>query len=69
MSGIDAIQQRRDLVERLLRVWAEYPEWRFGQLIANATRRQGSSPCRICGCDPFYLSDEDLAAAVEALVR
>jgi len=45
------------LIEELRSAWSEFPKMRLCQLIVNATRRS----------DPFYVEDDDLAAALTVL--
>ena len=40
---------------KLAKLWEEFPDWRFGQLISNLTDRK----------DIFYIEDEDLFEQME----
>lgn len=51
-------EQKREVVERLLRAWLERPSERLGQLIVNAL-----PTC--CSNDPFYVEDFELIEALE----
>lgn len=44
-------------LEKVKKVWMEYPDWRFGQLVVN-----------ILGADPFYIEDEDSIKGFERLI-
>lgn len=46
------------LFEAIRRVHAEHPDLRVGQIIANATFRVRNN------CDPFFLENDALTAAV-----
>ena len=54
--------QKREVVERLLRAWLKAPTERLGQLIVNAL------PHKLQG-DPFYVEDFDLVEAIELKVK
>ena len=52
-------EQKRAIVERLLAAWLRAPELRFGQMLTAAADRAER--------DTFYIEDEALCEAVEAL--
>lgn len=55
---------RIDLViHELERAWKRHPDWRLGQLIANAYRQQTGR----VECDPFYLEDDKMLAGIRAM--
>ena len=54
-------EQQRAIVDRLLAAWLRMPALRFGQLVTAAVDRAEH--------DPFYLRDEALCEAVEALAN
>lgn len=45
-------------------VAGRYPEWRYGQIIANAVRAVTGRT----NCDPFYIDDGDLLEGLLALL-
>lgn len=47
------------------KVAVKYPEWRFGQIIANAVRAETGR----MDCDPFYIEDEDLRRGLHRLLN
>lgn len=51
--------QQRAVVDRILAAWLRMPALRFGQLVSAAADRAEH--------DPFYVRDEALCEAVEAL--
>ena len=46
------------------RVWYENPDWRLGQVIANAVRQTGRFDC-----DPFYIEDDEMVEALKELMN
>jgi hypothetical protein len=50
-------KQKRDVMERILKVWEENPEMRLGQLLINS------------GASLFYAEDFSLAETVEDFNR
>ena len=54
-------EQQRAIVDRLLAAWLRMPALRFGQLVSAAADRAEH--------DPFYIRDEALCEAVEALAN
>ena len=52
-------EQKRAVIERLYAAWLATQHLRLGQMIA----------CAVRGGDPFYVEDEALADACEALVN
>lgn len=52
-------EQKRAVVERILRAWEQMPEQRLGQLIVNS----------VGGGDPFYAEDNVLVQFVEYYAR
>lgn len=50
-------KQKRDVMERILKVWEENPEMRLGQLLINS------------GASIFYAEDFSLAETVEDFNR
>lgn len=52
-------EQKRAIVDRLLAAWLRMPELRFGQMVTAAVDRAEH--------DTFYIRDEALCEAVEAL--
>ena len=40
---------------KLAKLWEDYPDWRFGQLICNLTNRE----------DIFYIEDDELMKKIE----
>lgn len=55
---------RTDIIHALLTLETEYPNWRMGQIIANAVR----AATGWVNCDPFHVDDEDLLAGLENLL-
>lgn len=41
--------------------WVKVPDWRLGQLIANAVRVHTGGAL---DCDPFYVEDDDMVQAI-----
>lgn len=56
-------EQKRDLVERILRVWQSNPGQRLGQMIFNKVL----DPVQRAQLDVFYVEDEDLVRLLEIL--
>ena len=54
-------EQQRAVVDRILAAWLRKPDLRFGQLVTAAADRAEH--------DPFYVRDEALCEAVEALAN
>ena len=54
-------EQQRAVVDRLLAAWLRMPDLRFGQLVTAAADRVKH--------DTFYIRDEALADAVEAIAN
>jgi hypothetical protein len=54
-------EQQRAVVDRLLAAWLRMPDLRFGQLVSAAADRAEH--------DAFYIRDEALCEAVEALAN
>lgn len=54
-------EAKRAIVERLFAAWLRAPELRFGQMLTAAADRAER--------DAFYIEDEALCEAVEALVK
>lgn len=54
-------EAKRAIVERLLAAWLRMPELRFGQMLTAAADRAER--------DTFYIEDEALCEAVEALAK
>jgi hypothetical protein len=50
----------KQILEAILRIKQKHPEYRFGQIIANATRRAG-----YVHCDPFHIPDVELLQSLE----
>ena len=60
MSGrAETPEQKRAVIERILAAWLRMPDLRFGQLVSAAADRAEH--------DAFYIRDEALCEAVEAL--
>lgn len=49
------------VIDHLLRAWEENPEQRLGQLFANIANAPGN--------DPYYISDELLAARIKEYLK
>lgn len=45
-------EERRDIIEKLLKLWEKHPELRLGQLVYNLSYRKFQ--------DVFYIEDYDL---------
>jgi len=54
------------LLKALEEVWRDYPDWRLGQIIVNATRY--SRPSFVCP-EIFHLEDDDMLKGMEDLVK
>ena len=54
-------EAKRAIVDRILAAWLRMPDLRFGQLVTAAADRAEH--------DPFYIRDEALCEAVEALAN
>lgn len=54
-----------DALAILGRVWYEHPDWRLGQVIANAVRAHDGR----ANCDPFYIEDDDMVEALKTLAK
>lgn len=54
-------EQQRAIVDRILAAWLRMPDLRFGQLVSAAADRAEH--------DAFYIRDEALCEAVEALAN
>lgn len=50
------------ILDRIARVWENYPDMRLGQIITGATFYRGSVPQ---GLDLFYIEDEELVELIE----
>jgi len=50
-----------DFCDRLKAAWSVNPDWRLGQLIANAVRVETGA----VNCDPFYIEDDKLIDGIE----
>lgn len=64
MVAIPTHYHQKEHGERLLKAWAEVPELRLGQLIANALALRVDRP----GGDLFYVDDVPLVEAIEKFV-
>jgi hypothetical protein len=53
-----------DILHACLKLHVEYPEWRFGQVIANAVREYDGR----VNCDPFHIQDDEMMARLENLL-
>jgi hypothetical protein len=49
------------LIETLRARWKEHPDWRLGQLIANAVRAETGR----VNCDPFYIEDDEMLRGLD----
>mgnify|MGYP006319314983 CR=1 FL=1 len=62
MSGrAETPEQKRAVIERILAAWLRMPDLRFGQLVSAAADRAEH--------DAFFIRDEALCEAVEALAN
>ena len=52
-----------EICNRLKAAWAAHPDWRLGQLIANAVRAETGA----LNCDPFFIEDDKLIAGIESV--
>ncbi len=59
---IDDISTR--IIHKILLLSLEYPDWRVGQIIANAVREYDGR----VNCDPFHVSDEGLESGLDILL-
>ncbi len=48
-------------LEEVRKLWKKYPDWRFGQLVANAHRVFSTNP------DPFFIEDDMMLEAIKNL--
>lgn len=55
---------RTRIIHKLLLLTIEYPNWRTGQIIANAVREWDGR----VNCDPFYIQDEELEIGLDNLL-
>lgn len=54
--------ERIDLMtEELRKAWHKYPDWRLGQLIANAVRAETG----VVNCDPFFIEDDEMLVGIQ----
>lgn len=53
-----------DILHSCLIIHTEYPDWRFGQVIANAIREYDGR----VNCDPFHMQDEEMLTGLEGLL-
>lgn len=51
------------IIDELLALWKENPDWRLGQVIANVVRAQTGA----AHCDPFYLRDDEMLEGIRRL--
>ena len=50
-------------IQVLREVWEKNPDWRLGQVIANAVRQIDGR----VDCDPFYVEDDAMKEALESM--
>jgi len=55
-----------DLLKALEKVWRGYPDWRLGQLIVNATRK--NRPSFVCP-EVFYIEDDEMLKGIEQMAK
>lgn len=47
-----------EILNTVKKVWEQYPDWRFGQLVVN-----------VLGVDPFYIEDDIILKAFQMNVK
>jgi hypothetical protein len=55
---------RTRIIHKFLLLTVEYPNWRCGQIFANAVREFDGR----VDCDPFYIDDEELELGLDNLL-
>jgi hypothetical protein len=68
MKAVKGKQTKDDTTEilhLLLKLQIQYPNWRFGQIIANAVRAYDGR----VNCDTFHMSDDEILEGLENLVE
>ena len=53
-----------DILHACLKLHVKYPDWRFGQVIANAVREYDGR----VDCDPFHIDNEEILSGLENLL-
>ena len=54
-----------DILHVMLKLHITYPDWRAGQIIANAVREYDGR----VNCDPFYIEDKALLHGLDSLLE
>lgn len=60
-ADIPGAAHRRAMVRALLEAWDRHPEWRLGQLVANASNGPAATV--------YYLRDGDILRALRILAK
>jgi hypothetical protein len=53
------------MLETLERIWKANPDWRLGQVVANAVRAYDGR----VSCDPFYIEDDAMEEGLNELAK